>query len=106
MRLHKQTLANVAAPAGLTGLLSGKALSYLGAISFPIFIVHGAIGQMFYKKAVAVKLWGGVLGHQFFPLWIATVLAVAALLHQFFVSNKKVAEVSDKVAKGLVAQLA
>lgn len=51
IRLHKQTLANQAAPAGVTGILSHPALSFLGAISFPIFIVHGALGQLFFKKA-------------------------------------------------------
>lgn len=150
VRLHKQTLANQAAPAGITGLLSHPALSFLGAISFPIFIVHGALGQLFFKKVVAVKVWGGVLNPQYFPVWIITVLVSATLLHQFFVTvrkrplaprsgammiwrsregermrrsvtllrfassgawfchpaqNKKVGEVSDKVAKKIVALL-
>lgn len=51
VRLHKQTLQNQERPAGVTGLLSHPALAYLGAISFPIFIVHGALGQLFFKKA-------------------------------------------------------
>ena len=33
--------------------------SYLGTLSFPIFIVHGALGQLFYKKIVATKVGGG-----------------------------------------------
>ena len=34
---------------------------YLGAISFPIYILHGPIGQIFYKKVVAMKLFGTVM---------------------------------------------
>lgn len=33
--------------------------SYLGNLSFPIFIVHGALGQLFYKKVIASKVCGG-----------------------------------------------
>ena len=38
-RLHRNTLAGAK---GLTALLAHPLLTYLGAISFPIFIVHGA----------------------------------------------------------------
>lgn len=27
-----------------------------GTISFPIFVLHGALGQLFYKKIVATKV--------------------------------------------------
>jgi hypothetical protein len=27
-----------------------------GSISFPIFVLHGALGQLFYKKIVATKV--------------------------------------------------
>ena len=30
--------------------LSWKPLVYLGTISFPIYILHGPIGQVFYKR--------------------------------------------------------
>lgn len=42
MNIHRNTLAG---PKGLTALLGTKVLTYLGAISFPIFVLHGAIGQ-------------------------------------------------------------
>lgn len=35
---------------GMAGVLAHPLLTYLGTISFPIFILHGAIGQLFYKK--------------------------------------------------------
>lgn len=40
---------------GLSGVLSHPVLTYLGNISFPIFILHGALGQLFYKKIIATK---------------------------------------------------
>jgi peptidoglycan/LPS O-acetylase OafA/YrhL len=52
MRLHRNT---VAGNKGITGLLGSKALTYLGTISFPIFILHGAIGQV----GVGAGSWGG-----------------------------------------------
>lgn len=27
-----------------------------GSISFPIFVLHGALGQLFYKKIIATKV--------------------------------------------------
>ena len=53
VRLHRNTVAvpATATPPGVAGVLGHPALVYLGSISFPIFILHGAIGQMFYKKA-------------------------------------------------------
>lgn len=41
---------------GLTALLSHPLPTYLGTISFPIFILHGALGQLFYKKIIATKV--------------------------------------------------
>ena len=37
----------------LAKFLSHPVLVYLGEVSFSIYIVHGAIGQLFYKKAVS-----------------------------------------------------
>jgi hypothetical protein len=87
MRLHRHTAAAPAdgKPAGLAGVLAHPALTYLGAISFPIFIVHGALGQLFYKKIIATKLWGAVMPHSFFPAYCLIVLAAAAALNHLFV---------------------
>ena len=61
-------------------MLAHPVLTYLGTISFPIFVVHGALGQVFYKKIIATKLWGAVMPHSFFPLYCLIVLAAAAAL--------------------------
>ena len=81
MRLHRNTLAGAK---GLTALLGHPLLTYLGTISFPIFIVHGALGQLFYKKIVATKAWGGIMPLSFFPAYCAVVVVAAAALHHLF----------------------
>jgi hypothetical protein len=55
-----------------------------GTISFPIFVLHGALGQLFYKKIVATKVWGGVMPLSFFPAYCAIVLLSAAAVQKFF----------------------
>ncbi|GBF97881.1 acyltransferase [Raphidocelis subcapitata] len=100
MRLHRNTLAGAK---GLTALLGTKVLTYLGTISFPIFILHGAIGQVFYKKIIATKLWGGVMGPGFFPAYCAIVLAAAVAAQHLFLENKKVQEVSASITKKITA---
>lgn len=83
-RLHRQTLQG---SKGLAGFLSHPTLTYLGTLSFPIFIVHGALGQLFYKKVIAMKVWGQVMPLSFFPAYCGIVLAFAAACqHLFLVS--------------------
>jgi peptidoglycan/LPS O-acetylase OafA/YrhL len=108
MRLHRHTAAAAAGakPAGLAGWLAHPALTYLGAISFPIFVVHQPIGQLFFKKVIATKLFGGVLPPSFFPAFLAIVLASAVALHHLFIENKKVRELSAAATKQLSAALA
>jgi len=85
MRLHRHTAAaTTGAPPGLAGVLAHPVLTYLGTISFPIFVVHGALGQVFYKKVIATKLWGAVMPHSFFPIYCLIVLASAAALQHLF----------------------
>jgi peptidoglycan/LPS O-acetylase OafA/YrhL len=73
-------------------ILSSKLLVWLGGLSFPIYIVHGPIGQVFYKKLIATKLWGGVLwGPEYFAMYLATVLFSAVMLNKFFLQNEAVA---------------
>ena len=101
MRVHQQTVyADLpAAEAGTEGynsfskLLGAKPLVYLGAISFPIYILHGPIGQIFYKRAVAAKLWNGVVFTEypeFFPAYLLLVLLAAVATHEGFMKNKKI----------------
>ncbi|GAB4823535.1 hypothetical protein N2152v2_010581 [Parachlorella kessleri] len=100
VRLHRNTLAGAK---GLTGLLGHPLLTYLGTISFPIFIVHGALGQLFYKKVIATKVWGGVMPQSFFPLYCGIVLLAAAACQHLFLENKKVQEFTSNVTKKLSA---
>lgn len=69
----------------ISALLSTKLLVWLGALSFPIYILHGPIGQLFYKRAIATKLWGGVLrGKGYFALYITSVILSAVLVQKIF----------------------
>ena len=98
MRVHRQTVYADLPNAGRPGYnsfskaLGAKWLTYLGAISFPIYILHGPIGQIFYKRVVAQKLWGKVFTADpwFFPVYLAIVLVAAALTHELFMKNKDV----------------
>jgi peptidoglycan/LPS O-acetylase OafA/YrhL len=100
MRVHAQT-AYADVPASERGdatynsfskVLGAKPLTYLGAISFPIYILHGPIGQIFYKRAVASKLFGVVFTKypEFFPAYLGIVLVAAVLTHECFMKNKKI----------------
>lgn len=100
MRLHRQTLQG---SKGLSGFLSHPILTYLGTISFPIFIVHGPIGQLFYKKVIATKVWGAVKPLSFFPIFCAIVLLAAAAANHLFLENKKVKEISGNIANSISA---
>eukprot|EP00879_Flechtneria_rotunda_P014310 GHRR01014950.1.p1 GENE.GHRR01014950.1~~GHRR01014950.1.p1 ORF type:complete len:377 (+),score=89.48 GHRR01014950.1:54-1184(+) len=98
MNLHRNTIAG---GKGLTGLLAHPFLAYLGTISFPIFVLHGAIGQMFYKKVVATQLWGLVMPASFFPAYCAIVLLSSAAVQKLFLEQKKVQEVCGNITKAL-----
>ena len=116
MQIHRETVKDIGSttatttsgPQGLTKLLNSKALVYLGSISFPIYIFHGPIGQVFYKKAIAVKLFGAVMskkfGYAFFPVYMATVLAVSVLVKKYFLDNKAV-QTKTKEVTGKLCEL-
>lgn len=55
-----------------------------GSIAFPIFVLHGPIGQLFYKKIVATKVWGQVMPLSFFPAYCGIVLLSAAVVQKLF----------------------
>merc|ERR1719382_2334860 len=90
-------------------LLSSKLLVTLGNLAFPIFVVHGPLGQLFYKKIIATKLFGGplhvVLGPWFFYVYLGIVLASAWVLQKTFMSSKKVGELSRSVQEKLLQPL-
>jgi peptidoglycan/LPS O-acetylase OafA/YrhL len=93
----------------LVNLLSSKFLVSLGNLAFPIFVLHGPLGQLFYKKIIATKLFGGplntVCGPWFFYVYLATVLGGAWLLQKLFLTNKAVSDASSKTVESLAAKL-
>lgn len=101
MRLHRNTLAKNVYRFDMVEFLSHPWLTYLGLISFPIFILHGPLGQIFYKKIVATQLWGGVMPTSFFGVYLSIVLVCSALIQKYFVQSKsvnaKVTETSNDV---------
>jgi len=94
MGLHRASIKKeVTDP--LAKLLAWYPLIWLGGLSFPIFVVHGPIGQLFYKKAIASIVFGGPLhilcGPWFFWVYLLVVGFTAYLLNTYFMSSKVVA---------------
>jgi len=87
-------------------LLSSAPLVSLGNYSFPLFVLHGPIGQLFYKKIVATRLFGGplhiVCGHWFFFVYCAVTFVAAFIVQHTFLSSKVVKSMAsatcDKLA--------
>jgi peptidoglycan/LPS O-acetylase OafA/YrhL len=100
MAAHRNTVRRQ--PDWVTKFLSSPFLVSLGNLSFPIYIVHGPIGQMFYKKVVATRLWGSVLkGPQTFFVYLAVTLMAAYALQRGFMQNRDVAYYSGRAANSL-----
>lgn len=106
MRIHRESVGGT--PQLLPKLLCQPVLQYLGKISFPIFIVHGPIGQLFFKKAVAKQVWGRMLAeplpnsiHPFFAVFWLTVLVAAALAQKYFIENNAVKKASNSLGAAL-----
>jgi len=97
--IHRDCVS--AKPAAITRFLGSKLMSRLGALAFPMFILHGPIGQLFYKKKVATKLWGRVMPQRFFPIWLLIVMLVSHITNEGFVKNKIVQHASARAAKWL-----
>ncbi len=58
--MHRDALSS--SPSAITRFFGCKPMATLGSLAFPMFIVHGPIGQMFYKKVTnilekMVKWW-------------------------------------------------
>jgi len=109
VRIHRETVDPKAAGWNLSKVMSWGPLTYLGTISFPIFMLHGPLGQVFYKRAVAKALWGGVLsqtvGYHFFWAYLAITVALAAVVQKVFLENKAVGEATGRAVKALSAAL-
>lgn len=95
MAVHRNKVNSVDDP--VCSLLNNRLLVTLGRLSFPIYIVHGPIGQLFFKKLVAKKLFGQVLsGPTNFAIYLASVLVSAIILQRTVVENSTVEKWSSK----------
>jgi peptidoglycan/LPS O-acetylase OafA/YrhL len=83
MNVHRETIYKPGT--GFSKFLAFKPLAYLGTISFPFYILHGPIGQLFYKKVIAMKVFGQVFTSypMFFFAYMGITLAAAAAVQQF-----------------------
>merc|ERR1719343_1016073 len=92
--LHRDCVSGQ--PAAITRFFGSRVMSRLGALAFPMFILHGPIGQLFYKKKIAVKLWGRVMPEWFFPIYLLLVGAAGHITNECIVKNKVVQNASAR----------
>lgn len=106
MRIHRETVYK--AGTGLSAIMAWQPLVFLGTISFPFYILHGPLGQLFYKKVIAMKVFGQVFTSypKFFFAYMAITLLCAVVINQLFLSNKKVGEISGAVTKKITGLFA
>jgi len=97
--IHRDCLSE--SPAPITRFFGSKAMARLGALAFPMFILHGPIGQLFYKKVVARRLWGKPMPNSFFPVYLLIVFAASHLVNEGFVKSKLVQRMSGGLAQFL-----
>jgi peptidoglycan/LPS O-acetylase OafA/YrhL len=97
--LHRDCLSEN--PAAITKFFGSKVMSSLGSLAFPMFILHGPIGQVFYKKALAKRLWGKAMPRSFFPVYLLIVLLASHLTNEYFVKSKRVQALSARVSQFL-----
>ncbi|CAJ1351543.1 unnamed protein product [Effrenium voratum] len=100
--MHRDALSK--SPSAITRFFGCKPMATLGSIAFPMFIVHGPVGQIFYKKVIARKLWGAPMPTSFFPFYLAICLGLSHLVNEYFVKSKNVAALGGKVAQFLGRQ--
>mmetsp|Transcript_115065 Transcript_115065/g.221723 ORF Transcript_115065/g.221723 Transcript_115065/m.221723 type:complete len:209 (+) Transcript_115065:3-629(+) len=107
MRLHRETVGRDKCCKPVVKLLNVGVLKWLGSISFPIFVVHGPVGQIFYKKKIAKALFGGPLsrfpGH--FAFYWLVVIALSALLNKCFLQRAWFSTLSKKLSDMLCKAL-
>lgn len=86
----------------IVGFLSSGILTSLGALAFPMFLVHGPLGQIFYKKIIATKLFGATMnkiyGAPFFYAYMGSVVVSAFLLKKLVLENKAIGTWSKNTA--------
>eukprot|EP00550_Attheya_septentrionalis_P004494 CAMPEP_0198283954 /NCGR_PEP_ID=MMETSP1449-20131203/3530_1 /TAXON_ID=420275 /ORGANISM="Attheya septentrionalis, Strain CCMP2084" /LENGTH=458 /DNA_ID=CAMNT_0043980859 /DNA_START=228 /DNA_END=1601 /DNA_ORIENTATION=- len=89
----------------LVTILSNEVLVTLGKdLSFPIYLLHGPIGYLFFKKLVAKQLWGHVLkGPTYFAAYLAVTILSALVLQKTFLQSKTVHNWSQQTVETLSA---
>jgi hypothetical protein len=101
MACHRQTVAGGQNDL-ILHILQHPWLVSFSQYVFPIFMIHGPIGQIFYKKLIATKLFGRVLyGPHYFVLYLFTTFVAAYLLQVTFVQNKYVQEKTNQMVQQL-----
>ena len=102
MAAHRNTVANIRDP--IVSFLNNPLLIAFGNLTFPMFIVHGPVGQLFFKKVIAQKLFGQVLvGPTNFGLYLLSVLSLAWVLQKTVLQSKTVANWSKRSVDTLSA---
>lgn len=91
-------------PRAMTRFMGSSLMAQLGSLAFPMFILHGPIGQIFYKKVIATKLWGQPMPNSFFPVYCLVCLITSHLVNEGFVKSKKVVAVAGDVAQWLASK--
>lgn len=97
--MHRDCLTET--PSAITRFFGSPTMAWLGSLAFPMFIVHGPIGQVFYKKVIARKLWGAPKPNSFFPIYLMIVMLCSHFLNENFVKNKAVQRLSGSLAQAL-----
>mmetsp|Transcript_79323 Transcript_79323/g.256422 ORF Transcript_79323/g.256422 Transcript_79323/m.256422 type:complete len:454 (+) Transcript_79323:62-1423(+) len=90
--MHRDCLSS--SPTLMTRFFGSSLMTRLGALAFPMFILHGPIGQLLYKKAVANRVFGRVMPMKFFPVYLGIVMLASHVVNEGFVKNKKVQQLS------------
>ncbi|CAJ1399722.1 unnamed protein product [Effrenium voratum] len=100
--VHRDCLSE--RPHLITRFFGSKTMTWLGSLAFPMFILHGPMGQIFYKKKIAERLWGGIMPKRFFPVYLLLVVLFGHLTNEFFVKSKRVQQFSARLAQALASR--
>jgi len=103
MTAHRQTLADTPDKPSVTRALAWGPLTYLGTISFPIFVLHGPLGQLLYKKVIASNfMWGAYASQPWlFGVYLALAVGGGAFLHWAVLSRKWAADATKGASAAL-----
>jgi len=104
INLHRQTIYGEGS-GRLSEILAISQLQYLGKISFPIFVIHGPLGQVFYKKLVRNKLFAqyDITGWPdwFFLVYLGLVVLASMILEHGFLQQKVVQDAMKTLTNSL-----